>query len=76
MISGQRVRITVLGHTYEGTVEIGSDNMRSLLLYLPDRAIILNGGLAVEHIAVLCEDDTLARYTDIMSNTPVALEWL
>jgi hypothetical protein len=78
MIHKGRLRVNYQGRTVEATVEMGSDNRRSLMLQF--KAILgpTRGGAWVGRMPVLAVSDGAAgrgEYQDF-GGMPVGLEWL
>jgi hypothetical protein len=73
MISGQKVRFTMGGRTYDAVVSYGSDNRRSLVLCFDGAARSSDGGCYIGMIPVLLDIDE--RWKDLRGEE-IALEWL
>jgi hypothetical protein len=73
VISGQKVRFKMAGRWFDATVELGSDNRRSLILDFDGAARTSDGGLYLGKLPVYFSDDD--GWRDLRGEE-IELEWL
>jgi hypothetical protein len=72
MISGQRVRLALGDQAVSGTILMGSDNHKSLLVAL-DGGLAVAGGYYVGSIPLLMNDND--QYEDLVNSVAIELVW-